>query len=370
MDLNNPINNARYDRATNNEFGNFLETLTHRLETVGLGNRTGLLEDVLRESPGEIPSYYKQEEVEAMALCSFILKLRLEESKHLKRLGKLCSFILKLPLEERKHLKRLGKLFDERQMAAAIWLLFGYLPEDPALRQKASETVLTFLSRNPLGLSNLWHYSRLAASCLLQRNPKITRDQILSGASQVEVLPRGIGIITPKSACEELIVYPLAGSTGIILILNYEGGAKAVVGGHFDSLDLVIADPEASDELRKSCSGERSLIRYQELYLGWDALRGNLSCEDIISVLRALRSTGCDGPPTSVRIHIASPNIASEIAAAQRICEALLKSDPLCYASNKSITQTPHEFSSFRPGLISVSKSEAIPSIRMRELLL
>ena len=367
MYSNNPINIIR---DINNELRNFLDTLPHRLETVGLGNRSGLLEDVLRESPGEIPSYYKQKEVEAMALCSFILKLRLEESKHLNRLGKLCRFIQKLRLKERKHLKRLGKLFDERQITAAISLLFGYLPEDPALRQQASETVLTFLSRNPLGLSNLWHDSRLAAYCLLQRNPKITRDQILSGASEVEVLPRGIGIITPKSACEELIVYPVAGSTGIILILNYEGGAKAVIAGHFDSLDLVIADPEASDELRKSCSGERSLIRYQELHLGWDALRGILSCEDIIPVLRALRSAGCDGPLTSVGIHIASPKIDSEIAAAWRICEALLESDPLCRASAKSITQTPHEFSSFRPGLISVSKSEGIPSIRMKELLL
>ena len=340
MDLNNPINNRRDDRDINNELRNFLETLTHRLKTVGLGNRAGFLKDVLRESAGQIPSYYTQEEVEAMALCSFILKLS---------------------PEERRDLKRLEKLFDERQMTAAIRLLFGYLPEDPALRQEASETVLTFLSRNPLGLTNLWHDSRLAAYCLLEGNPKITRDQILSGASKVEVFAGGIGIITPKSACEELIVCPLAGSTGIILILNYEGGAKAVIGVHFDSVQLGVADPKASDEDRIFYSDERSRILNQK-GVAW---MGTLSYEDIISVLRALRSAGCDGPLTSVRIHIASPKIDSEIAAALRICMALRESDPLRHVSDASITQTLYEVSRSDRGSISVSISEGIPFIIM-----
>jgi hypothetical protein len=259
MDLNNPIN-RREDRDINNELRGFLKTVTHRLKTVRLGNRAGLLEDVLRESAGEIPPSYTQEEVEAMALCSFILKLS---------------------PEEREDLKRLEELFGERQMTGAIRLLFGYLPEDRALRQEASKTVLTFLSRNPLGLSNLWHDSRVAAYYLLQGNPKITRDQILNGASKVQVLGAGIGIITPKSACEELIVYPLVWSTGIILIQNYEGGAKAVIGGHFDSLQLVLADPAISDEDRKSWSDKRSRMLDQ----GGDAVMGTLSCEDILSVL-------------------------------------------------------------------------------------
>jgi hypothetical protein len=341
MDLNNPLNNSRDDRDINNELRNFLKTLTHRLKTVGLGNRTGLLEVVLRESAGEIPSSYTQEEVEAMALCSFILKL---------------------PLEERKDLKRLEKLFDERQMTGAIRLLFGYLPEDPALRQEASKTVLTFLSRNPLGLSNLWHDSRLAAYCLLQGNPKITRDQILNGDSKVEVLGAGIGIITPKSACKELIMYPLVWSTGIILLLNFERGAKAVIGGHFDSLQLVLADSEISDEDRKSWSRKRLGMLDQ----GGDAVIGTLSCEDIISVLRALRSAGCDGPLTSVRIHIASPEIDSDIDAALRISMALLKSDPLRLVSDKSITQTVYKFSTSDIGSISVSISEGLPILRMR----
>jgi hypothetical protein len=304
---------------------------------VRLGNRTGLLEDVLQESAGEILSSYTQEEVEAMALCSFILKL---------------------PPEERKDLKRLEKLFDERQMTAAIRLLFGYLPEDVASRQEASKTVLTFLSKNPLGLSNLWHDSRLAAYYLLQGNPKITRDQILNGDSKVQVFGAGIGIITPKSACEELIVCPLAWSTGIILILNFEGGAKAVIGGHFDSLQLGIADPAASAEDRKSWSDKRSLM----LYPGEDEVMGTLSCEDIIPVLRALRSAGCDGPLTSVRVHIASPKIDSDndLASALRICRALLKSDPLRHASDKSITLTIYEVLPSGLGSISVSISKGI----------
>jgi aminoglycoside phosphotransferase family enzyme len=83
---------------------------------VGLGNCTGLIEDVLRESAGEIPFYYTQRQVEAMALCSFILKL---------------------PPEERKDLERLEKLFDERQMTGAIRLLFGDLPEDVAFEARS-----------------------------------------------------------------------------------------------------------------------------------------------------------------------------------------------------------------------------------------
>jgi hypothetical protein len=353
MHLNNPLNNKRYDKDSNNELGNFLKTLTDRLETEGLGNRTGLLEDVLRESAGEIPFYYTlegeagiplyytQEEVEAMALCSFILKL---------------------PPEERKDLERLEKLFDERQMTGAIRLLFGYLPEDAALRQEASETVLTFLSRNPLGLNNLWHDSRLAAYCLLQGNPKITRDQILKGASKVKVFGAGIGIITPKSACKELIVCPLVWSTGIILILNYEEVAQAAIGVHFDRDQLVIADPAASDEDRRFYSDERSRMLDQ----GGDAVMGTLSCEDIISVLRALPSAGCDGPPTSVRIHIASPKIDSDIAAAQRICRALLESDPLSYVSGASITLTLYEVSRSNPDFIFVSISEGIRFTKIR----
>jgi len=353
MHLNNPTNRG-HDRNINNELRNFLKTLPHRLETVGLGNRTGLLEDVLRESAGEIPFYYTlegeagiplyytQEEVEAMALCSFILKL---------------------PPEERKELERLEKLFDERQMTGAIRLLFGYLPEDPALRQEASKTVLTFLSKNPLGFSNLWHDSRLAAYCLLQGNPKKTRDQILSGASKVQVLPGGIGIITPKSACEELIVYPLGASTGIILILNYEEVAEAAIGVHFDSLQLRIADPAASDEDRKIYFDKWSRM----LDAGAHAVMGTLSCEDIISVLRALPSAGCDGPLTSVRIHIASPKINSDIAAARRICMALLELDPLCHVSDAPITHTLYGVSSPHLGSISVSISAwGIPSITIR----
>jgi len=343
MDLNNPINNRRDDRSLNYDLGNFLENLSHRLKTVGLGNRAGFLKDVLRESAGEIPSSYTQEEMEAMALCSLILKL---------------------PPEERQNLKRLEKLFDERQMTGAIRLLFGYLPEDAALRQQASETVLTFLSRNPLGLSNLWHDSRLAAYYLLQGNPKITRDQILNGDSKVQVYGAGIGIITPKSACEELIVYPLVWTTGIILILNYEGGAKAVIAGHFDSLQLVLADPAISDEDRKSWSDKRSRMLDQ----GGDAVMGTLSCEDMISVLRALPSAGCDGPLTSVRIHIASPKIASDIDAARRICVALRESDPLGHVSDASITQTQtlYEVSTSYIGSISVSISEGIRFIKIR----
>jgi len=336
MLLNNPIDNIREDRdIINNELRDFLETLPHRLETVGLGNCTGLIEDVLRESAGEIPFYYTQQQVEAMALCSFILKL---------------------PPEERRDLERLEKLFDERQMTGAIRLLFGDLPPAAVSRQEARETVLTFLSTNSLGLTNLWHDSRLAAYYLLQGNPKTTGAQILNGVSEVAVLPRGIGVITPKSACKELLVCPLAGSTGIILILNYEGGAKAVIGGHFDSLDLVIADPEASDELRKSCSRVRSGMSNQR----WDFWTGTLRCEDIIAVLRALRSAGFDGPLTSVRIHIASPKIASDITAARRICTALLELDPLRHASDKSITQTLYEFSTFSSGSISVSIPKGI----------
>jgi len=350
MDLNNPINNRR---DINNELRNFLKTLTLRLETEGFGNRTGLLEDVLQESVGEIPFYYTlekeagvplyytQEEVEAMALCSFILKLS---------------------PEERINLKRLEKLFDERQMTGAIRLLFGYLPEDPALRQEASETVLTFVSRNPLGLSNLWHDSRLAAYYLLQGNTKITRDQILNGDSKVDVLAGGIGIITPKSACEELIVCPLAWTTGIILILNYEGGAKAAIGAHFDSLQLALADPAISDKNREILSRERARL----LDRGGGEWMGTLSCEDIISVLRALRSADCDGPPTSVRIHIASPKIDSEIAAALRICMALRESDPLRHVLDASITQTLYEVSRSDPGLISVSILEGFTFITMR----
>jgi len=197
---------------------------------------------------------------------------------------------------------------------------------------------------------------------LLQGNPKITRDQILKGASKVQVLGAGIGIITPKSACEELIVYPLVWSTGIILILNYEEGAKAVIAGHFDSLQLVLADPEISEEDRENWSDKRSRMLDQ----GGDAVMGTLSCEDIISVLRALRSAGCDGPLTSVRIHIASPTIDSDIEAGLRICKALIKSDPLCQVSDKSITQTLYEVSTSGLGSISVSISEGIPFIRMR----
>jgi hypothetical protein len=336
----NILTKIRRGRNTNSQLRNFSKTLTHRLKAVGLGNRRGFLKDVLRESAGEIPLSYTQEEVEAMALCSFILKL---------------------PPEERRDLKRLEKLFDERQMTGAIRLLLGYLPENRALRQEAIKTVLSFLSKNPLGLSNLWHDSRLAAYCLLQGNPKITRDQILSGASKVEVFAGGIGIITPKSACEEMIVCPLAGSTGIILILNYEGGAKAVIGGHFDSLQLGIADPAASDEDRGFYYDERSRMLDQ----GGEAVMGTLSYEDIISVLRALRSAGCDGPPTSVRIHIASPKIDSEIAAALRICVALRESDPLRHVSDASITQTLYEVSRSDRGSISVSISEGIPFIIM-----
>ena len=351
----NILTKIRLGRNINSELRDFSKTLTHRLKAVGLGNRTGFLKDVLRESAGKIPSYYTleeeagiplyytHEEVEAMALCSFILKL---------------------PPEERKDLNRLEKLFDERQMTAAIRFLFGYLPEDPALRQEASETVLTFLSRNPLGLSNLWHDSRLAAYYLLQGNPKITRDQILNGDYKVEVFGGGIGIITPKSACKELIVCPLVWTTGIILIINYEGGAQAAIGAHFDSLHLGIADPAIPDEIRESFSRERARL----LDRGGDAVMGTLSCKDIISVLRALRSAGCDGPLTSVRIHIASPKIDnySVIAAAPRICRALLESDPLCNVSDASITQTLYVSSRSDPGFISVSISGGIPFIGMR----
>jgi hypothetical protein len=343
MDLNNPLNNKRYERDINNELGNFLETLTHRLKAVGLGNRRGLIEDVLRESAGEIPFSYTHEEVEALALSSFILKLS---------------------PEERKDLKRLEKLFDERQMTGAIRLFISNLPRDVALRRKASETVLTLLSRNPLGLSNLWHDSRLAVYYLLQGNPKITRDQILNGASKVEVLPGGIGIITPKSACEELLVHPLVGSAGIILILNYEGGAKAVIGGHFDRLQLVLADPEASAEVRKDCSRERSRILEQ----GGRTWMGTLSCEEIISVLRALPSAGCDGPLTSVRIHAVYSGIDSDsgIRRARRICKALRESDPLCHVSDASTTHTVLKASTSDLASISVSISEGLPILRMR----
>jgi hypothetical protein len=306
-----------------------------------------LIEDVLRESAGEkIPPTYTQEQVEAMALCSFILKLS---------------------PEERKNLELLEKLFDERQMTGAISLLFGdLLPYVPS-RREASKTVLTFLSTNPLGLSNLWHDSRLAAYYLLQGNPEITRDQILYGDSRVDVLTGGIGIITPKSACEELRVCWLDWSTGIILILNFEGGSKAVIGGHFDSLQLVLADPEISSINRRILSRERARLLSLDQG-GGNMWSGTLGCEDIISVLRALRSAGCDGPPTSVRIHIASPKIDddSDLAAALRICMALLKSDPLCHVSDASITQTLHEVSSFDARSISVSISEGIPFIRMR----
>jgi hypothetical protein len=310
-----------------------------------LGNHAGLLLDVLRESAGAIPSSYTQEEVEAMALCSFILKL---------------------PPEERKDLERLERLFNERQMIGAIKLLFGDLPPDVASRQKASETVLTFLSTNPLGFSNLWHDSRLAAYYLLQGNTKITRDQIVNGDSKVDVLPGGIGIITPKSACEKLIVGPLAGSTGIILILNFERGAKAVIGRHLKKFQLVLADQKISHEDGKSWSRERLGMLDQ----GGKAVMGTLSCEDscedIISVLRALRSAGCDGSLTSVRVHIASPEIDDDIEAALRICMALLESDPLCQVSDKSITQIPYEVSTSGLGSISVSISEGLPILRMR----
>jgi hypothetical protein len=347
MHLNNPINNRRDDRSINYALGNFLNTLTHRLETEGLGDRAGLLLDVLRESAGEIPLSYTQEEVEAMALCSFILKL---------------------PPEERKDLERLERLFNERQMIGARRLLFGDLPPDGVSRQKASETVLTFLSKNPLGLSNLWHDSRLAAYYLLQGNPKITRDQILNGDSKVDVLPGGIGIITPKSACEKLIVGPLAGSTGIILILNFERGAKAVICRHFKKFEVVLADQKISDEDGKSWSRERLGMLDQ----GGEAVMGTLSCEDscedIISVLRALRSAGCDGPLTSVRIHIASPKIDNYggIDAALRICMALRQSDLLRDVSDASLTQTLYGFSTSDIGSISVSISEGLPILRMR----
>jgi hypothetical protein len=343
MDLNNPISNKRDDRSINYALGNFLKTLTDRLEIQGLGNRAGLLLDVLRESAGKIPSFYTQEEVEALALCSFILKL---------------------PPEERKDLERLEKLFDERQRTGAIRLLFGDLPPDVASRQKARETVLTFLSTNPLGLSNFWHDSRLAAYYLLQGNPKITRDQILNGDSKVDVLPGGIGIITPKSACEKLILNPLAGSTGIILILSFERGAKAVIGRHFKKFQLVLADQKISDDYGKSWSRERLGMLDQ----GGEAVMGTLSCEDMISVLRALPSAGCDGPLTSVRIHIASPKIDNYggIDAALRICMALLESDSLRHVPDKSITETIYPVSRSDPGSISVSISEGTSFIKMR----